>query len=34
VRLDARLHLLSGGVAEGAGVSPRGVLTGGIFVTF
>ena len=34
VRLDARLHLLSGGVADGAGVSPRGVLTGGVFVTF
>jgi hypothetical protein len=34
LRLDGRLHLLSGGVAEGAGLSPRGVITGSIFVTF
>jgi hypothetical protein len=34
LRLDARLHLLSGGIAEGAGVSPRGALTGSIFFTF
>jgi len=34
LRLDARLHLLSGGIAEGAGLSPRGAITGSIFVTF
>lgn len=34
VRVDGRLHLLSGGIAEGAGVRPRGALTGSIFVAF
>lgn len=34
VRVDGRLHLLSGGLAEGAGLTPRGALTGSIFVTF
>jgi hypothetical protein len=34
LRVDARLHMLNGGVAEGAGVSPRGVVTGSVFVTF
>lgn len=34
LRLDARLHLLAGGIAEGAGVSPRGAITGSIFFTF
>jgi hypothetical protein len=34
LRLDGRVHLLSGGVAEGAGVSPRGALTGSVFVAF
>ena len=34
VRADGRLHLLRGGLAEGAGVTPRGALTGSIFVTF
>ena len=34
LRLDARLHLLSGGVAEGAGLSPRGAITGYVFFTF
>ena len=34
LRLDARLHLLSGGIVEGAGLSPRGAITGSIFVTF
>jgi hypothetical protein len=34
LRLDARLHVVSGGLAEGAGTTPRGVLTGSIFVTF
>jgi hypothetical protein len=34
LRLDGRVHVLSGGVAEGQGVSPRGALSGGIFVTF
>jgi len=33
-RLDGRVHFLSGGVAEGQGVSPRGALSGGIFFTF
>jgi len=34
LRVDARLHMLNGGVAEGAGVSPRGVVTGSVFMTF
>jgi len=34
LRLDARLHLLSGGIAEGAGLAPRGAITGSIFFTF
>ena len=34
LRLDGRLHVLSGGVAKGQGASPRGVLSGSIFVTF
>jgi hypothetical protein len=34
LRLDGRVHFLSGGVAEGQGVSPRGALSGGIFFTF
>jgi hypothetical protein len=34
VRLDGRLQLLSGGVAEGSGVAPRGVVTGSVFLTF
>lgn len=34
LRLDGRLHVFSGGVAEGHGASPRGVLSGSMFVTF
>lgn len=34
LRLDGRVHFLSGGIAEGQGVSPRGALTGSIFVAF
>jgi hypothetical protein len=34
LRLDGRVHLLNGGVAEGQGVSPRGALSGSIFVAF
>ena len=34
LRLDGTLHVFSGGVAEGQGASPRGVLSGSIFVTF
>ena len=34
LRLDGRVHVLSGGVAEGQGVSPRGALSGSIFVVF
>jgi hypothetical protein len=34
LRLDGRVHFLSGGVAEGQGVTPRAALAGSIFVTF
>ena len=34
LRLDGRVHFLNGGIAEGQGVSPRGALTGSIFVAF
>jgi hypothetical protein len=34
LRLDGRAHFLSGGIAEGQGVSPRGALTGSIVVAF
>jgi hypothetical protein len=34
LRVDGRLHLLSGGLAEGSDVSTRGTITGSIFVTF
>jgi hypothetical protein len=34
LRLDGRMHFLSGGIAEGEDVRPRGALTGSIFVAF
>ena len=34
LRVDGRLHLLSGGISAGSAVSPRGTLTGSVFVTF
>jgi hypothetical protein len=34
VRLDARVHVLRDGVAEGQGASPRAALSGSIFVRF
>jgi hypothetical protein len=34
LRLDGRVHFLTGGIAEGQEVSPRGALTGGIFIAF
>jgi hypothetical protein len=34
LRVDGRLHLLSGGLAEGSDVSPRGTITGSIFLAF
>jgi opacity protein-like surface antigen len=34
LRFDGRAHILNGGVAEGQGVSPRGSLSGSIFVAF
>jgi hypothetical protein len=34
LRVDARLHLLSGGMAEGADASTRGTITASLFVTF
>ncbi|HZI78939.1 MAG TPA: outer membrane beta-barrel protein [Vicinamibacterales bacterium] len=34
LRLDGRVHFLSGGVAEGQGVRPRGALSGSIFIAF
>ena len=34
LRLDGRVRFLSGGIADGQGVLPRGALTGSVFVTF
>ena len=34
LRFDGRVHFLNGGLAEGLGVSPRGALSGSIFVAF
>jgi hypothetical protein len=34
LRVDGRLHFLNGGLAEGQGTSPRGALSGSIFVAF
>jgi opacity protein-like surface antigen len=34
LRLDGRVHFLNGGIAVGQGVSPRGALSGSIFVAF
>ena len=34
LRVDGRLHLLSGGIADGSDVSPRGTITGSVFVAF
>ena len=34
LRVDGRVHMLSGGLAEGAGISPRVALSGSVFVTF
>jgi hypothetical protein len=34
LHVDARLHLLSGGIAESADLSTRGTVTAGLFVTF
>lgn len=34
LRLDGRVHVLRGGVAEGQGVRPRGALSGSIFIAF
>jgi hypothetical protein len=34
LRLDGRAHFLSGGIAEGQSVSPRGAVSGSIFVAF
>ena len=34
LRVDGRVHFLNGGIAEGQGVSPRGALSGSIFVAF
>ena len=34
LRFDGRVHFLSGGLAAGQGLSPRGVVTGSIFVLF
>jgi opacity protein-like surface antigen len=34
LRADGRVHFLKGGIAEGQGVSPRGALSGSVFVLF
>jgi len=34
LRVDGRVHFLNGGIAAGQGASPRGALSGSIFVAF
>ena len=34
LRLDGRVHVIRGGIAEGQGTLPRGALSGSIFVAF